>query len=102
MHVVERVVIGLLAGLGFGLYGFFTKREKHPDGTYEGLVWRKLFRTMLVYGAAGALVGYYGDPVTQGRIEMATATTVIVGEAFDKAYPRLRDRALAWWSTRGC
>lgn len=97
MHVVERVVIGMLAGLGFGLFGFFAKRKK-DDGEYEDFEWRKLARTMVVYGAAGMMVAYSGDRVTQGRVELATTYTVILGEIFDKAYPRVRDQALAWWS----
>lgn len=98
MHVVEQVLIGMAAGIFFGVVGFFAKRDKNSDGTYEDWKWRKLFRTVVIYAAAGTLVAYQGEPVTQGRIEMATMSTIILGELFDRVYPSLRDQVLYLWS----
>lgn len=105
MQTVEQTVIGLAAGIFFGVVGFFAKRDKSEDDegniVYEPWKWSKLLRTMVIYGSAGALVGYYGEPITQGRIEMATMSTIILGELFDKVYPTLRDQVLAYWNSLG-
>lgn len=85
MSVVEQTAIGIVAGVVFGLYGYLTKAD-----TDEGLNLRKLGRTTVIYGAAGAVVGYLGEPLTEGRIEAATASTVVVGEVFDKLYSRAK------------
>lgn len=82
---LEQLAIGVLAGAVFGLYGYFTKRDFDPDDGYEDFKWRKIGRTIVVYGAAGALVGAAGEPITAGRVEAATTTTVVLGVVFDSA-----------------
>lgn len=85
--VVEQLAIGLVAGIVFGLYGYITKAHD-PEKGYESWEWRKATRTTVVYGAAGLVVGYGGDPITQGNIAAATAYTVVLGEIVDKLWAR--------------
>lgn len=86
MSALEQAVIGLVAGVVFGLYGYMTKA---PEG--EPFDIRKISRTIAVYGAAGLLVGYTGDPITQGNVETATAVTVVLGEVADKGVSKLQN-----------
>lgn len=83
--MIEQVIIGIMLGVVFGLYGYVTKSE--PD---EPLNPRKVFRTAVVYGAAGAVVGLRGEPVTEAAIVEATALTAVFGEVADKAYSRFK------------
>lgn len=86
MQVAEKVAIGIIAGAVFGLYGYFTKSERG-----EGFNYRKILRTMVVYGAAGAIVG--GDPtstLSESSVEAATAQTVVLGQVFDMAWARVQ------------
>lgn len=82
--VLEQALIGVAAGVVWGLYGYFSKREWDPAAGWEQFNVYKIGRTVVVWAAAGALVGYMGEPITEGRIEAATATTAIVGEFFDR------------------
>lgn len=80
---IEQAAIGLVAGIVFGLYGIWSK--KPPD---EPINPKKIGRTVVIYGAAGLIVGAGGEPITQGNVAAATASTVVLGEVFDKAYAR--------------
>lgn len=79
---VMAVVIGVVTGIVFGLNGYFTKRD--PD---EAFAPRKVARTVVIFGAAGALVGYAGDPLTQANVVAMTGTTAVLGKLVDE-----------WWS----
>lgn len=82
--VLEQTVIGIVAGIAFGLVGYFGNRELDPEEGWEGFNYAKIGRTVVVYGAAGAIVGYAGDPITQGNIATATGSTVILGELAER------------------
>ena len=82
--MLEQILVGLISGAVFGLYGFITKAE---DG--EAISPKKLGRTIVVYGFAGMLVGLSGDPVTEEAVVEATAVTVVLGEVFDKLVSKL-------------
>lgn len=98
---VEQVVIGAVAGVVFGLYGYLTKREWTQDSGFESFNYRKIGRTIVVYAAAGALVGYMGEPITEGRVEAATATTIVVGEVFDRLVSAIQREARRKGATQG-
>lgn len=83
--MIESVLIGFLAGIVFGLYGYFTK----SDGD-EPLKPKKIARTAIIYGGAGVVVGFHGGEITEQNIEAATASTVVLGEVFDKGYSKLK------------
>lgn len=83
--VLEQTLIGVAMGLVMGLFGYFSSREFDPSSGFEGFNYAKIGRTVVIYGAAGALVGYAGDPLTQGRIEAATTSTVFLGELAERA-----------------
>lgn len=85
--MLEQIAIGLVAGILFGLFGYVTKAYD-PDQGYESFSIKKASRTTLVYGAAGAIVGYGGDPITAGAIEAELTTTIVLGEIFDKMWSR--------------
>lgn len=79
---IVAVAIGIVAGIIFGLNGYFTKRD--ADEPFSP---KKAARTVVVFGAAGALVGYAGDPLTQSNVIAMTGTTAILGKLVDE-----------WWS----
>lgn len=83
--MIEQIAIGLISGVVFGLYGYLTKSKED-----EPLDYKKLGSTVVVYGAAGAIVGYMGDPVTEEAIVEMTAYTVVLGESFDKLYSKAK------------
>ena len=83
--MIENVIVGLIAGAVFGLYGYFTK---HEDG--ENFDYVKIGRTVVVYGIAGAIVGSRGEPLTEDKVMEATAYTVVLGEIFDKLVSRIQ------------
>lgn len=85
--VLEQLVIGIALGVFFGLFGYGTKAYD-PDEGYESFSVKKLFRTMVVYGAAGAIVAYGGGEITAGAIEAELPTTIVLGEIFDKLWSR--------------
>jgi hypothetical protein len=84
-QVLTQTVIGLVAGLALGLSGYFGGREYDSDrGLWEQFQYAKIGRTLVIYGAAGALVGYMGEPITQGNIVASTGSTVVLGEIAER------------------
>lgn len=92
-QVLTQVAIGLVAGLALGLSGYFGGREYDPDrDLWEQFQYAKIGRTLVIYGAAGALVGYMGEPITQGKIIAATGSTVVLGEIAERLAKGLQKR----------
>lgn len=85
--MLEQALIGLVAGILFGVFGYITKAYD-PDKGYESFSVKKALRTTVVYGAAGLIVGYGGESVTAGAIEAEIPTTIVLGEIFDKLWSR--------------
>lgn len=83
--MIRQALTGLLLGVLFGLYGYVTKSE-----TDEPLDPKRVFRTAVVYGAAGLMVGLSGGPVTEQAVVEQTALTAVFGEMADKAYAKLK------------
>lgn len=95
--MMEQILIGLLIGAGFGLFGYATKAWD-PDEGYESLNPRKLARTIVLFAAAGALVSMQG-----GRVEFAlvqqtveqSAYIGVLGTVFDNLWARFVRHRLA-------
>lgn len=81
----RQVLIGLLAGVVFGLYGYFTKSDPA-----EGFDVSKIIRTVGTYAVAGAAVGYTGGPITPEAVAEHTAYTVVAGEVLDKGVSKIQ------------
>lgn len=82
--VVEQMVIGIVFGIVFGLAGYFSSRDWESTTGFEAFSLVKLGRTVVIYAAAGALVGSMGDPLTQENIVAATGSTVALGEIAER------------------
>lgn len=87
--------IGLVVGVVWGLYGFWSNRQYDPQVGWEQFDVVKLGRTVVVYGAAGAIVGYSGDQLTQGNVAAATAYTMVLGEAAERVIKRVQKQLAA-------
>jgi hypothetical protein len=83
--MIQQVLTGVVLGIVFGLYGYATKAPRD-----EPINPRKLFRTTVVYGTAGLLVGLSGGPVTEQAVVEQTALTAVLGEMADKAYAKVK------------
>lgn len=81
---VSALITGGLMGLARGIQGWATKRE--PG---EGINYKKLGRTIVIFTAAGVVVALSGDPLTGGNIVQATTVTAILGVVFDDVYAAL-------------
>lgn len=89
MHDILRTVgIGLVMGLVYGAAGYLARDYDPERGAWEGFEPAKLGRTLVIYGAAGALVGLWGDPLTQDNIVAATGSTVMLGELAERLIKR--------------
>lgn len=76
---VMGILVGVIAGIVFGLNGYFSKRD--PGEPFNP---RKAIKTIVVFGAAGAIVAFTGDPVTQGNVVAMTGTTAVLGKLVDE------------------
>lgn len=65
-----------------------TSEEVTTEDGFEDFELAKLFRTLVIYGAAGALVGLSGEPLTEGNIVAATGATVLLGEIAERLVKR--------------
>lgn len=82
---ISSAIIGMAYGVVFGLYGVLTKKPK--DEKFDP---RKITRTILVFGAAGALVSVRGGDLSPAQITSATAETAALGVIFDMFVSRLQ------------
>jgi hypothetical protein len=83
---IGTIVVGIGAGVAFGLWGYYTKRD--PDEPFK---LAKLLRTVVVFGVAGALVAASEQTeLTQSSIQAQTAYTVVLGKLVDEAYSKVR------------
>jgi NhaP-type Na+/H+ or K+/H+ antiporter len=99
--VLQEIGSGLAAGLVLGFFGYFG-RGWTPDDGFEDFELAKLVRTLVIYGAAGALVGATGEPLTQGNIVDATGATVFLGEVAERVVKRLqRERERRFYAETG-
>jgi NhaP-type Na+/H+ or K+/H+ antiporter len=85
--VLQEIGTGLAAGLVLGFFGYLG-RDWTPEDGFEDFVLAKLIRTLVIYGAAGALVGLAGEPLTEGNIVAATGATVFLGEVAEGLFKR--------------
>lgn len=84
----REVAVGLAAGLVLGFLGYVGRDWDSEDG-FEEFELAKLVRTLVIYGAAGALVGFTGDSLTEDNIVAATGATVFLGEVAERLVKRL-------------
>jgi hypothetical protein len=73
--------------LVLGLLGY-VGRDWTPEDGFEDFELAKLVRTLVIYGAAGALVGLTGERITEGNIIAATGATVFLGEVAERLVKR--------------
>lgn len=85
--IIRQIGAGLAAGLVLGFLGY-VGRDWTPEHGFEDFVLAKLIRTLVIYGAAGALVGLAGEPLTEGNIVAATGATVFLGEVTERLVKR--------------
>lgn len=74
-----------------GDHGMASKEDM-----FEDFELAKLVRTLVIYGAAGALVGLAGEPLTEGNIVTATGATV-----FSARWPNALSSGLSARSSGG-
>lgn len=80
------ILVGIVAGVGFGLWGYVTKRD--PGESFKT---GKLVRTVIVFGIAGAMVAASEQiELTQSSIQAQAAYTVVLGKVVDEAYSKVR------------
>lgn len=87
----HTVALAVVAGVVFGLFGFWSKGYD-PDGAREDFNWKKFAKTILLYGAAGGILGASGTTVTlEATQELVNSSALIIalGEIFERLWSRL-------------
>lgn len=84
-EIAIMLVTGAAYGFVFAVYGILTKKE--PD---EPIKPKKALRTVVLFMVAGAVVNYWGIPITVENIEAHLGSVAAVGIIFDMAWPRIR------------
>lgn len=95
MALLEQIGVGIVAGIVMGLTGYFGRDFDEDEGVFEDFQPAKFGRTIVIYAAAGAVVGYAGDPLTQGNITAATGSTVVLGELAERLIKRAQKQRRA-------
>ena len=90
---IEAILGGALAGLAYGLSGYFKAVNADLKGDYSNLDWTKLGITVLAAGVCGGIAGARGLGISVVESSSLGAMVAIVADKVVKGIS-------AWWNNR--
>jgi hypothetical protein len=82
--MIESIIIGIVAGLGYGITGYFKSIQKEKFEPY------KFSQSVIVGALAGAFMGYYGWTFEVATQFIANLGLVALIENIKKGILRLK------------